>query len=103
MSEGLSAKQADHVYSKCKNEEVLCTKQVYSCKSSDEEKSDSHLNPYECVVFNDFELFKVHTECAEIENWSHLSTKIDYVECNGKALPANRVRFNPAKENVLGI
>ena len=43
----MSAKQEDYVYTKCKNEGVICTEQVYGCNNSNEEKSDFDLNPHE--------------------------------------------------------
>ena len=51
----MSAKQEDYVYTKCKNEGVICTEHVYECKNSNEEKSDSDLNLYKCAMLNDFE------------------------------------------------
>ena len=41
------------------------------------EKYDSDLNPYACTIVNDFELYNVHREYAEIETWSILSTKLN--------------------------
>ena len=63
----MSAKEAGYVYSKCKKEDVIGTEQVYECWSSNEEKSDSDLNPYEYAMLNYFDLYNVHTESAEIE------------------------------------
>ena len=43
-------------------------------------KTDSKLNPYECAMVKDFELYNVNTGSAEIEKWSILSIKVDYVK-----------------------
>ena len=52
-------------------------------------------------MLNDSELCNVHTECAEIEMWSLLCTKVDYVDNNRRALPTNRLKFNSAEGNVF--
>ena len=46
---------------------------------------------------NDFELYSVHAESAEIEMWSILNTKFDYVNYYRKKLPSKRVKFNKTK------
>ena len=51
-------------------------------------------------MLNDFELYNVHAESAEIETLSFLNTRIDYVEYNRKQLPSNRVRFIPTEGTV---
>ena len=66
---GLSAKQGDYVCSKCKNKEAISTKVLYKCKSTNEEKFDSHLNLYECAMPNYLKKYNVCTECAQIEKW----------------------------------
>ena len=38
-------------------------------------------------MLNDFELYNVHAESAELKKCSILNTKIDYVEYNKKELP----------------
>ena len=38
------------------------------CENDDKPEIDSQLNPYECAMVNDFELYNVHTESAEIGN-----------------------------------
>ena len=48
-------------------------------------------------MLNDFETYNVHVESAEIEKWSILNTKIDYVEYIRKELPSNRVKFSPTE------
>ena len=68
-----------------------------SVKRNDE-KADFSLNPYEYTILNDFELYSVHPESAEIERWFIFSTKVDYVKYNRKALDTNRVKFNPTEE-----
>ena len=55
---------------------------------------DPELNPYECVMLNDFTFYNVHAKGAEIEKWCILSTKLDYVENNRKGLSTNGVQFN---------
>ena len=46
-------------------------------------------------MLNDFKLYNVHAESSEIEMWSILNTKIDYVEYIREEQPLNRVKFNP--------
>ena len=41
-------------------------------------------------------------ESADIEKWSLLNTKIDYVEQNRKELPINNVKFNPTEGKCQG-
>ena len=67
------------------------------CEGSYEEKGDADLNPYQSAMLNDLELYSVHTESAEIEKWSAVSTKVDYVGHNRKSLPTNRVKYNPTE------
>ena len=76
---GLTTKQADYVYSKCKNEQITCTEHLYDCDLNNDETVDSKLNPYEGAMFNDFELYNIYPESAEIEKWSILNTQVDYV------------------------
>ena len=52
-------------------------------------------------MLNDFELYNVHTECAEIEKWSILFIKMSYIEHNRKALGADRVEFNLTEGNCV--
>ena len=33
-------------------------------------KTDSKLNPYECAMLNDFVLYNIYADIAEIEKWS---------------------------------
>ena len=63
-----------------------------------ESKRKTDLNSYECAMLNDFELYIVHRVSAEIEKWSILSTKVDYVDYNRKELSTYRVILN-ATEN----
>ena len=74
----MTAKQAEYVYSKSKKE-VIGSEQVYECKDDDIPKIDSQLHPYECAMLNDFEFYNVPVVRAEIEKWSILNSKIDYV------------------------
>ena len=74
---GLTSKNAEYLYSKCKNEEIVGSEQVYEHKSDDILQVDLQLNPYECAMLNDFELCNVHAESAEISRWSLLNSKID--------------------------
>ena len=46
-------------------------------------------------MFDHFEPYNVHAESAEIEKWSILSTRVNYVQYKGKVLHINRVNFNP--------
>ena len=48
----MTAKQADYVYSTCSKKEVIGTEQMYKYASSNEEKADSDLKPYECAIHN---------------------------------------------------
>ena len=48
-------------------------------------------------MLNDFEIYNVHSECAEIEKCSILNTRIDYIEYNRKEVPSNRVNFKSAE------
>ena len=73
---------------------------MYECENVEKPQNDSQLNPYEYVMLNDLELFNIQAESAEIEKWSSLSTKIDNVETNRKALSSNRVKFSQLKEYV---
>ena len=81
---GLTAKQAEYVYSKCKNDEVIGSKQVFEYENDDVPNIDFQLNPYECAIPNDFELCNVH---------------VDYVKSNGKELPLE-LNLTQLKENV---
>ena len=40
---------------------------MYACENDDKSHIDSQLNPYECAMLSDFELYNVHAESAEIE------------------------------------
>ena len=62
----LKAKQAECAYSKCRNVEVIGIEKVYECKNDDKPQIDLQLNPYECAIIKDFELYIVHVESAEI-------------------------------------
>ena len=44
-------------------------------------------------MLNNFELYNVYVKSAEIQNWSILNTKIDYIEYDRKELPSNRVNL----------
>ena len=48
------------------------------------QQTDSQLHPMKCGMLNDFELYNVHAESAEMEKWSIPNTKINYVEYNRK-------------------
>ena len=74
---GLTAKQAEYVYNNCRNEGKFGTEQVYECGCNDIQQTDSKQNFYECIMFNDFELYIAPAESAEIEQRSILSTKIN--------------------------
>ena len=52
---------------------IISIEQVYEYPSNDK------LNPYECAMINDFELYTDHTERVEIKKWSILTTRNDYV------------------------
>ena len=62
---GLSARQAEYVHSKCKNEGILGTEQCMKENGMIKKKTDSELNPYECAMLYDFELHNIHAESAE--------------------------------------
>ena len=70
---------------------------MYECENNDKPQTDSQLNPYECAISNDFELYNIHSDNAEIEKWSIVNTKIDYVEYNRNEVPSNRVKFRPTE------
>ena len=91
----MTARQEECEYSKYENEEVMGGEQVYECENDDKPQIDSHLNPYGCAMFNDFELYNIHAESAEIEKWSLPNTKVYYVEYKRKELPSNRIKFSP--------
>ena len=74
---------------------------MYECEWNNEEKADSKLNPDECAMLNDFEIYIVHAESAETEKRSILSTKVDYGEYNRKVLPSTRVKFKPTEKRCL--
>ena len=88
----------------CQNEEVIVTEQIYDNEEykCSNEKSLILIIPYECTMLNNFELYNVHIECAEIEKWSILNTEIDYVTYNRLSLPTNRVKFNLTERKYLG-
>ena len=67
---------------------------MYECENDCKPQVDIQLNPIECAMLNDFELYIVHAESAEIEKWSILNTKIDYVEYSRKELPSKRIKFS---------
>ena len=50
-------------------------------------------------MFNDFELYSIHAEDAEIEKWYILSIKMDYIKYSRKVLLANRVKIHQTEEN----
>ena len=66
----MNTKQAEYVYSNCKNEEVIGSEQVYKCEKYNKTKVDLQLNPYEYGMLNDFELYNINTESPEIYKWS---------------------------------
>ena len=71
---------------------------MYECENGDQLQVDLQLNTYKCVMLNDFELYNVHAESAEIDKWSILNTKIHPVKYNRKELPSNRVKFSSTEE-----
>ena len=73
---GLTAKQAKYVYSKCKNEEVIGSEQMYEHEYDDKLQIDLLLNPFEWAMLNDFELYHAHAESAETELWSIRNKKL---------------------------
>ena len=48
-------------------------------------------------MLNTFKLCSVHAKSDEVEKWSILSTKEDYVEYKRKELPTKSVKFNPTE------
>ena len=72
---------------------------MYECENDNKSQVDLQLNSYKCALLNDFEVYNVHTESAEIDKWSILNTKIDYMEYNIKELKSNRVRFSSTEGN----
>ena len=56
------------------------------CKSSNEEKPTFDLNHYECAMHHKFEVYNDHAKCAEVEKYSILITKINYVIFNSVAV-----------------
>ena len=64
------------MYIECKNEDVFGSEQMHECKNDDKPQIDSQLSPYECAVFNNFELYNIHAKSAEIEKWSILNMEI---------------------------
>ena len=66
------------------------TKQVYVFECKDKQQTDSKLNPNECTMLRDFELYNVHTDSTDIEKRSIFSTEINCVEFNRKVLPTNK-------------
>ena len=90
----MTAKQAEYVCRKCKFEGTIGIEQVYEHESNDKQQTDSQLNPYECAMLKDFELYNVHSQIAEREKWSILTTNKDYVEYGRKkTLPSKRVKY----------
>ena len=57
--------------------------------------TDSQLNPYEWAMFNDFKLYNVNTENAEIEKWSIPSTKVGYFDFNKKTITDKDSKIQP--------
>ena len=82
------------IYGKCENKEVIGSEQVYEHENDDKPKVDLQINAYNCAMLNDFELYNVHAESAEIDKWSILNTKIDYIKYNRKELSSNKVKFS---------
>ena len=66
---GLTEKQKEDVYGKCKNEGVTGIEQVYEYENNDGQLTNSKRNPYACAMLNDFKFFNAHAESAEIENF----------------------------------
>ena len=64
---GLTARQAEYVYSKCKNEDIIGIEQIHKCEWNSPEKNYSRLSPCKCAMLNDFELYNVHSESDEID------------------------------------
>ena len=50
---------------------------MYECENDVKLQVDLQLNPYECPMLNDLELYIVHAESAEMDKWSVFNTKID--------------------------
>ena len=71
------------------------------CGISNEENTDSNLNPYENAMLNDFEVYNFNTESVYIEKCSILSMKVEYIEHNRKALIVNRVKVYPILSRCL--
>ena len=101
FKKGLTAKQTGYVYSKCENEIIASTEQVYECEWNCEENTDYKVNPNECAMCNDLELYNVHVESIKIEKWSILRAKVYYTEYNREALPAKRLKFDPTEVRCL--
>ena len=49
---------------------------------------------YTMSMLNDFELYHVHAESAQIEKWSIFNTQIEYVEYKRKELSSNMLKFS---------
>ena len=64
---------------------------MHECEKDDKQQNDLQLIPYECAMLHDFELYNDHAESAEIEKWSILHRKIDYIEYNRKEVSLNNV------------
>ena len=97
----MTVKQADCVYSKYKNEEIVGTHQVFECEWNNDRKDGFMFNHYEYAILHEIELCRVHSESTEIDKWSFLSTKLDYVEYNRKAIPPNRVKLGSTEGRYL--
>ena len=74
----MTAKQADYLSIKCKNEGIIGIEQVYECEWNNEEKADSKLNPYVCAMLDDFKLSNVHVENAETERYKSRLCLVQY-------------------------
>ena len=48
-------------------------------------------------MLNNFELYDVHAERTEIEEWPILNTKVDYVEYNRNNMSSNRAKYRPTE------
>ena len=92
---GLSVKEADYVYNKCMNEEVISNKQVYKCNSSVEENSVSDSNTYECAMLHDLNYKMSILTVQKSRNVLFSVWKMIMLKHNRKASFVNRVKFKP--------
>ena len=73
---------------------------MYELENDDKPKINLQLNTYKCAMLNDFGLYSVHAESAEIINWSILNPKLIMLNIVEKNCHQIELNYLQIKENV---